>query len=581
MPKKENLKAVIKRKKKTIVHDDRQGGKNYLFIIAINDYRNYPKLYNAVEDAKAIEQVLEERYVFDELLTLHDAEASRDNILEYLELLENKLTAKDNLFIFYSGHGYAQKKIGYIIPQDAPANTKRGFIPNSTLLNHLQTIEAHHILLVLDSCFSGSLLVGKDIQIQSVADRVDKIPSRYAISAGNIELVSDGIAGNHSPFANAVINFLKNNQLDRVPVSHLFLEVRKLTTYNAKQTPLGGPLFGMNNQGGEFVFRLREVDELAMWAEFSKPTMVPQIQAYIAQNPNGPHNESGLWKIALILQKEWAYDDYLKMYPNGKYAAEALKGLEGIEVENTLWQKTEARNTLAAYRTYLQQYPNGEYAWNAKAQIAVFREESVPPPMSLGSSSMRHNLLWKANRKDYIPDIPSPNLNLKSTADPNTFTDLRDGQVYKTVKLKDGNIWLAQNLNFDVGEGCWFYDDDPKNGEKYGRLYTWEAAIKACPEGWHLPSDDEWSNLKKVYEGKKAAYKSLINGGNIGFSALLGGYRNFDGDFNYLGYFGSYWCSSERSSSSALYYGFNSISKYLYRNGSYKSMGFSCRCLKD
>jgi len=165
-----------------------------------------------VEDAKAIEQVLEERYVFDELLTLHDAEASRDNILEYLELLENKLTAKDNLFIFYSGHGYAQKKIGYIIPQDAPANTKRGFIPNSTLLNHLRTIEAHHILLVLDSCFSGSLLVGKDIQIQSVADRVDKIPSRYAISAGNIELVSDGIAGNHSPFANAVINFLKNNQ---------------------------------------------------------------------------------------------------------------------------------------------------------------------------------------------------------------------------------------------------------------------------------------------------------------------------------------------------------------------------------
>jgi len=81
-------------------------------------------------------------------LTLHDAEASRDNILEYLELLENKLTAKDNLFIFYSGHGYAQKKIGYIIPQDAPANTKRGFIPNSTLLNHLRTIEAHHILLV-------------------------------------------------------------------------------------------------------------------------------------------------------------------------------------------------------------------------------------------------------------------------------------------------------------------------------------------------------------------------------------------------------------------------------------------------
>ena len=128
MPQKESLKAVIKRKKKSIPTEEGRTGKNYLFIVAINDYSNYTKLYNAVEDAKAIEQVLEERYVFDDIFTLHDAEASRANILDYLELLEEKITAKDNLCIFFSGHGYAHKKVGFIIPQDAPANSRRGFI---------------------------------------------------------------------------------------------------------------------------------------------------------------------------------------------------------------------------------------------------------------------------------------------------------------------------------------------------------------------------------------------------------------------------------------------------------------------
>ena len=80
------------------------------------------------------------------------------------------------------------------------------------------------------------------------------------------------------------------------------------------------------------------------------------------------------------------------------------------------------------------------------------------------------------------------------------FTDSRDGQTYKTIRL-NGKTWMGQNLNFDVGESCWFYNNDPKNREKYGRLYTWEASKKACPPGWRLPTDEEWKKLANSLRG--------------------------------------------------------------------------------
>ena len=179
----------------------------------------------------------------------------------------------------------------------------------------------------------------------------------------------------------------------------------------------------------------------------------------------------------------------------------------------------------------------------------------------------------------------------------NTFTDSRDGQEYKTIKLKDGKTWMAQNLNYDIGEGCWFYDNDSENGKKYGRLYTWEAAQKACPEGWRLPTDDEWWEMTKHYgmawnnhEGQQkneegdageTAFNALIQGGSSSFSALLGGSRYSDGSFGSLGVYGDYWSSTEESSSSAWNYDFEGYDKGLDRRLSNKSLGFSCRCLQD
>ena len=114
-----------------------------------------------------------------------------------------------------------------------------------------------------------------------------------------------------------------------------------------------------------------------------------------------------------------------------------------------------------------------------------------------------------------------------------TFTDIRDGRVYRTVKIGD-QWWFAENLNF-ITSGSWAYDNNLNNSEIYGRLYNWATANTAYPEGWHLPSDNEWKILE-MYLGMSEEIANqtgwrgdnvgtgLKEGGSSGFEVLFGGY---------------------------------------------------------
>jgi len=173
-----------------------------------------------------------------------------------------------------------------------------------------------------------------------------------------------------------------------------------------------------------------------------------------------------------------------------------------------------------------------------------------------------------------------------------TFIDARDGQSYTWKKMKDGKKWMTQNLNYEISDS-YCYDDEESNCAQYGRLYIWAAAKKACPKGWHLPSDDEWWEMVNKYGkvcnlyrcGKKKnkrkgagkdVYKALIKEGSSGFTALLGGIRyRFDG-FGGLSSYGKYWSATKRGTG-ALKYEFKD-SDIVNRKRSYDySGGLSCR----
>jgi uncharacterized protein (TIGR02145 family) len=170
-----------------------------------------------------------------------------------------------------------------------------------------------------------------------------------------------------------------------------------------------------------------------------------------------------------------------------------------------------------------------------------------------------------------------------------TFTDSREGKSYGTVVI--GNqTWMAENLNYNAsGSKC--YDDDPANCDKYGRLYNWERALTACPSGWHLPTDEEWTMLINnvgFQPGRKLKAKSGWNwysgaGGTdlYGFTALPGGHCNSDGTFGGVEGGGNWWSATEYGADQALYRHMNYGGVDVYKPNSEKTALFSVRCIKD
>ena len=157
--------------------------------------------------------------------------------------------------------------------------------------------------------------------------------------------------------------------------------------------------------------------------------------------------------------------------------------------------------------------------------------------------------------------------------------DSRDGKTYSWVQLIDGKRWMKQNLNFK-SKDSYCFDDKGKNCDASGRLYTWNAAQKACPEGWRLPTEYDWTNLVNLYGGAKEAYKALLEGGDSPFSIQLSGLRRSNKDFCCTGEFGNYW-TNDHSISNGIYMDFNSLFGSVQQDKYDKNTALSCRCVQD
>jgi uncharacterized protein (TIGR02145 family) len=172
-----------------------------------------------------------------------------------------------------------------------------------------------------------------------------------------------------------------------------------------------------------------------------------------------------------------------------------------------------------------------------------------------------------------------------------TFTDSRDGKSYKWVEIGTQK-WMAENLNY-AAEGSKCYEDNPSNCAIYGRLYNWDTALTACPSGWHLPTDAEWTTLENAVgssAGKKLKstsgweyYSDATKGtDNYGFSALPGGTVGLLNGSSDAGEGGWWWSATESRVSAAWYRNMYHYSERVDRGQTGQATNLlSVRCVQD
>ena len=233
--------------------------KYYALIIGNNDYEKLEDLDNAINDAKDLEKVLKEKYGLKTTLMID--KKSNETLDAIIDFTQNR-EKNDNILVYYAGHGQLVKKQkrGYWLPTDSGPKQDSKWISNNNIKDLIGSSDAKHILLIVDSCFSGSLMRGsgenKSVEklTQNTVERLQSKLTRLVITSGGNEQVADGIgASKNSVFAQPLIKTLKNNN-NVIRSIELFQKVQNYVINNADQTPNHSLIHGTGHDGGEFLF---------------------------------------------------------------------------------------------------------------------------------------------------------------------------------------------------------------------------------------------------------------------------------------------------------------------------------------
>lgn len=267
-------------------------GKNHLLAIGINAYAHITPLKNAVKDAQDLATMLEQHYQFlpEHICLITDAEATESRIFAEFRRLIQQVGPDDNVVIFFSGHGQYDDvfKDGFWIPVDAEAGKMEDYIANSRISKTIENIDSRHTLLIADACFSGTLF-GESRSVFSKENatryhqKVGSIPSRWGLTSGRNEIVSDGAAGGNSPFTENLLMFFQSHQDAPFSVSDLVQYVKTTTANNAQQTPIGSPLRNVGDKGGELIFFPTGTAAQTYMQPVAKPAQ--QASAFRAEAP--------------------------------------------------------------------------------------------------------------------------------------------------------------------------------------------------------------------------------------------------------------------------------------------------------
>ena len=231
-------------------------GKNHLLLFAIDDYKHAPKLNNCVKDIKALREKFTKNFFFDEEYTkvLFNEKATRRGILNSISSIKKEADENDNLMIIFSGHGKKVHDQGFWIPFEADPEQDADFISTSDITQRLKSIKCKHVFMIIDACFSGTMI--QKFRGDDDEDKEGLRPSRRVLTSSHSrELALDGTAGENSPFAEIILDYLDDNRNADIETKDLIRHVEKKVKEKTeeKQIPQSGVLAVDGHESGQLI----------------------------------------------------------------------------------------------------------------------------------------------------------------------------------------------------------------------------------------------------------------------------------------------------------------------------------------
>jgi len=245
-------------------------GKYYALVIGINNYTDpaISKLDKPLSDADLFYNVITTRYTFEKENVRFLRNATMAEIKEALDSLAKKVGPADNFLIFYAGQGYwdATSEAGFWLPSDAQGlgfwfipsdeeeSTSLAWFSNRMLGDYLRKIKSKHTLLITDACFGGSLFNVRSASNESTIaiNKLNELTGRKAMTSG----ILSNIPG-QDDFYKYLFDYMGKNTEKYLPSEKLFSSFSKTLLNNIKEIPQFGEIKDMGDEGGDFIFILR------------------------------------------------------------------------------------------------------------------------------------------------------------------------------------------------------------------------------------------------------------------------------------------------------------------------------------
>ncbi|MEQ8243099.1 caspase family protein [Fulvivirga sp.] len=234
--------------------------KYYALVIGINDYpgEGIPTLAQPITDAQTLIDALTTYYTFEEENITFLKNPTRSNLIDAFDKLANTVKERDNLLIFYAGHGIWDDQLnqGFWLPSDASKVSKSQWLSNGTIRDYIRAIKSKHTLLIADACFGGSILKERAVSMNGKAMlEMYKRPSRKAMTSGALSTVPD-----QSVFIKYLVKNLAYNQAPLLSTEQVFSDFKFSVINNSEtgQVPQYGAISLAGDEGGDFIFLKRD-----------------------------------------------------------------------------------------------------------------------------------------------------------------------------------------------------------------------------------------------------------------------------------------------------------------------------------